>query len=1165
MPTMLLRFVILTALMLIGGLLGRLLAVPPGYASPIWPPAGMALAGLLLWGRRYWPAVWLGSFTLNLWIGASSTGNLHGPAVLSALGIASGSTLQALAAAWLSDRYVEHGTPRLESPSAIFAFFGLCGLLACLIAPTLGVGTLLLTGIMSPTDAFFSWWNWWIGDSLGVVVFTPLLFCFLAQPHASWRARRLTLALPLAGALAALVVISFLVSRAEQERLHILFASHASAVGKALTEHLDNVLDGTQSIHALYTSSEKVERDEFATFARGILQLHPQIQALSWIPRVPASQLARVEDTARMEGLPEFRVRELAADGALVPVRPRDEYFPVLFIEPITDNEKALGYDLASEATRLQALQAARASGQPSVTESLQLVQETAGRRAFLVAAPIYREGKRSVGETELQGFITAVVRINHLVGVALQGLEIRHLDITLRDLDAPGAQATLYHTGGYHGATGADTSLRLQRVLPFANRHWQITVLPDADYVRVYGSWLPWITLAGGLLFTGLLGLYLLTITGRAALIQRLVEERTRELRLSEARFRAILDMSPVAVRIQRMTDQRIVFANPAYATMFRTPLDRVMGATPSRFYRNVEDFDAITRRLHQGGNVIDHQVELQTVDGQNLWAVASYLHLEYEGTPAILGWFYDVTALRQAKDEAEQTARLKSEFLSTVSHELRTPMNGIIGMTDLLLDTRLEARQRDFAHTIRTCADDLLAIIDDILDFSKIEAGRMHIENIAFPLRDTIRSTVDLLVPKAQQKALALEVAIGDDLPTHLWGDPLRLRQLLTNLIGNAIKFTRQGSISLEVSGQGRWLHFEVHDTGPGIPQDVQTRLFKPFTQADGSTTRQYGGTGLGLSICKHLVELMGGEIGLYSVPGQGSTFWFRLPLHAAPPPMQPTQAAEPPAVSRSDRPPGPREMHGEDPPILLVEDNPVNRKVALLQLEKLGYTVHAVANGQEAVETLARQGHALVLMDCQMPVMDGFEATRLIRRMEQESGRHTPIIAMTANAMQGDRERCLAAGMDDYLSKPIDPAMLGRTLAHWLPPPAGTRLLPEERSMAVETAAPVALERLKQMFGDDKATIRNLLMMLADTLPDIAQRLHQTLHSGDLEAIRLTAHEMKGACANMGADILAEAAREIETMAKSGQWEGSRGDALYGTITAEIDRLRTFVETY
>jgi PAS domain S-box-containing protein len=1164
MPTMLLRFMTLTALMIFGGLLGRLLAVPPGYASPIWPPAGVALAALLLWGRGYWPAVWLGSFTLNLWIGTSTTGSLHGPAMLSALGIASGSTLQALVASWASQRFIEPGAPRLESPSSIFAFFGLCGLLACLIAPTVGVGTLLLTGIMPPGEAFFSWWNWWIGDSLGVVVFAPLLFCFLARPHTSWHTRRLTVALPLAGALATLVAISFMVSRAEQERLHILFASHATAVGKALTEHLDNVLDGTLSMCALYASSEKVERDEFATFARGILQLHPQIQALSWIPRVPASQLAHMENTARMEGLPEFRVRELAVDGALVPVQPRDEYFPVWIIEPVAGNEKALGYDLASETIRLQALQAARASGQPSVTESLRLVQETAGQRAFLVAAPVYREARRSADGGELQGFITAVVRINHLVGVALQGLEVHHLDITLRDLDATGTQTTLYHRGGQHGTASTDTALRLQRVLPFANRHWQITVAPDADYVRLYGSWLPWITLAGGLLFTGLLGLYLLTITGRAALVQRLVDERTRELRLSETRFRAILDMSPVAVRIQRMTDQRIVFANPAYATMFRTTLDQVIGAAPSRFYRNVEDFDAITHRLHQGGNVIDHQVELQTVDGQNLWAIASYLHLQYEGVPAILGWFYDVTALRQAKDMAEQTARLKSEFLSTVSHELRTPMNGIIGMTDLLLDTRLDTRQRDFTHTIRTCAEDLLAIIDDILDFSKIEAGRMHIENIAFPLRDTIRSTVGLLAPKARQKGLALDIAIAEDLPTHLWGDPLRLRQLLTNLIGNAIKFTQQGSVSLEVSGQGRWLHFEVRDTGPGIPQDVQTRLFKPFTQADGSTTRQYGGTGLGLSICKHLVELMGGEIGLHSVPGQGSTFWFRLPLHAAPPPMQSPQTAEPMEAS-GDRPADPREVQSANLPILLVEDNPVNRKVALLQLEKLGYAVHAVANGQEAVETMARQAYALVLMDCQMPVMDGFEATRLIRRMEQESGRHTPIIAMTANAMQGDRERCLAAGMDDYLSKPIDPAMFGRTLAHWLPPPAGARPIPEEGPMAAGTAAPVALERLEKMFGDDKATIRNLLMMLADALPDIAQRLHDALQSDDLEAIRLTAHEMKGACANMGADILAEIAREIETMAKSGQWEGSRGDTLYGTITAEIDRLRTFVEIY
>lgn len=653
----------------------------------------------------------------------------------------------------------------------------------------------------------------------------------------------------------------------------------------------------------------------------------------------------------------------------------------------------------------------------------------------------------------------------------------------------------------------------------------------------------------------------------------RKLAEQRISD---SETRLRRMLEMSPVAVRIMRRSDKRVVFANQSYAAMFHTSMGNVIGANPIQFYRNQNEFFDISGRLDQGENIVNLLVELQTISGESLWVLASYFHIEYEEETAVLGWFYDVTELRRAKDMAEEAARLKSEFLSTVSHEIRTPMNGVIGMTDLLLDTRLNHQQRDFANTIRESADALLTIINDILDFSKIEAGKLVIEKISFNLALTIQGTIDLLVKRAEEKGLALLVKIEPEISGKLLGDPLRIRQLLINLIGNAIKFTEQGYISLNVSQADQFLRFEVLDTGVGISKEIQSRLFVPFTQADSSTTRKHGGTGLGLSICKHLVELMGGGIGMESVDGKGSTFWFTLPLKETSDPAIDVMldATAPPipidSLTNLDEPvtpPNPVDALNKGTLILLVEDNAINRKVAILQLNKMGYATHAVENGQKAVDAIVTLPYGLVLMDCQMPVMDGFEATRIIRLAERDSGRHIPIVAMTANAMQGDRERCLAAGMDDYLSKPINPQMLADTLTRWLPKSSFIDGKPVELAepQSANSGAPVELNRLVKMFDDDKDTIRELLQMLADSLPDVSDRLNAAIRSRDVECTRVTAHEMKGSCGNMGADTLSGIASEIEMLARADSMDWSHADTLYGRIPAEIKRIQTFVSQF
>jgi len=519
----------------------------------------------------------------------------------------------------------------------------------------------------------------------------------------------------------------------------------------------------------------------------------------------------------------------------------------------------------------------------------------------------------------------------------------------------------------------------------------------------------------------------------------------------------------------------------------------------------------------------------------------------------------------LATARDAALAASRAKSEFLANMSHEIRTPMNGVLGMADLLLAGDLPAESRRYAETIQSSGEALLAILNDVLDFSKIEAGKMDFEAVPFDPRRCLDDVAALMDGRAREHGVALSAMATAAVPAQVVGDPSRLRQVLLNLVGNAVKFTRDGEVAIRLGvSSGEGLQFEVVDTGIGISEEARDQLFDAFTQADTSTSRRFGGTGLGLAISRRLVEGMGGEIGVESVEGEGTAFWFTIPLRAAvgEPKGAAAAAAEEMAAALVAR-----SLH-----LLLAEDNAVNRLVATKCVERLGHTVEAVGDGREAVAAWQTGRFDALLMDCQMPEMDGYEATAEIRRRELEAGaeRRTPIIALTAHAMAGDRKRCLAAGMDEYVAKPLRSEELVDALARVVEdnpisdPPGSTTT-----EDVMDAVIPMDLTHLRELVGGDEEVMGEILDLFMEDAPRQIAALGEAITQGNWEEAHRLAHTLKGSASNVGAEPLRQAAWSLEQHTggePGGEVEGASEAApaeLLSRCAAEMSRVVGFLE--
>lgn len=906
---------------------GLLLVIPPGFSSAIWPAAGLALGlYILMPTRAIVGGIWLGAFIVNLGIATQGFSQFSLPAVLMAVTTGTGATLQMLFGSWLFGRLLSTDQ-YIATPHDIFKFVLLISPLSCLIGSTIGMVPLYVNGFVSLANLPFSWLTWWVGDAIGLMLFTPLILTLLSTNQRLSNARKLLSLVPMTVIFSAILVLFFGSLQHHRQNQSTEMSELAQRLHLNVERRLRDSANKLLAYSAFFQASSYVSADDFAAFSATINTGDPTFQVVGWTPIVHRIERASVEADVRAQGFPDFTFTEPSPNG-MVPAGPQDIYYPVVYIYPFALNKRAFGLNLGAIPSRLLALTQAFEQNQSVATAPIQLVQELDGTLGFILYLPVFRSTQLaflSGPEKELLGYVGGGFRIGAVLRGAQREAEKIGIGIDLHDITdgrQPLQESTLIAVEGFEPVTYS---------LLFGQRHYQLTFFVSEKLGLYHKDWTSWIILTAGFLIAALLNSVIL-----------------------------------------------------------------MLAATTEN---------------------IRHEVARKTDD------------------------------LMQATQAAIEANAAKSNFLANMSHEFRTPLNAIIGLNELCLMTPLTAQQSDYLGKSQMASNTLLGLINHTLDYEKIALGKLEVETTPFSLNNILDKMHAIFAIQAVQKGLYFVVTVPTALPETVLGDALRVEQVLLNLCSNAVKFTDQGGVTVELVVITRTLEhialeLTVSDTGIGISPDEQGHLFESFRQADASTARKYGGTGLGLNISRQLVDLMGGEIDVHSDLDVGSQFVVRLMFQITTADgrqidavsqnglnVQQSSAQNTSAVRvygaaiPSASPPDMTKEALKGLALLVVEDNIINRVVAEGLLRSMGAEITLAVDGFHALEILqSGADFDLILLDIQMPGMDGCELARKIRLLPGAVN-ELPLIAMTANVMDDDIARCLAAGMDDHIGKPLN----------------------------------------------------------------------------------------------------------------------------------------------
>ncbi len=1028
-------FVITLAVYLLAARLALLLTLPPGVASPLFPAAGIALVAVLVWGAAVWPAVLLGSLGANLWHAASI--GAVGPIDLAvSAGIGIGAALQAGVGAALVRRYV--GQPLLlAEPAQLWRFAGLGALLACCISASVGLAVLAGAGRMPAAQALPHWVAWWVGDTLGVLIFAPVMFTLIGLPREEWAPRRSTVALPL-------LVVTLLmglgirqVVQLDAARQRQAFDREAGSAADTVQARLMQTLHALEAMRGLISETPALDREGFRRASAPWLVNGDGLRALGWNERVARADVAAFEAREHANGVAGFRVFDRRDAG--VPEPGTGDAQVIRFIEPQQVNALARGVNVQSIAIARAAIAQATRSGAPVASASFKLTQ---GGTGVVLYQAVYRGQPGTAAERvpAQRGVVFATLRPDELLRAAASNL-LSSFRLCLLDNDAPPAARVLA------GPPDCDhlSPFAPLHVVPVAmgGRQWDLRVYSAVPLAPHVGSTWPFALV--GLLVAAMLGALLLIVTGRARRIEAAVRQRTAELqqrsaelqaevaerqrttaalRDSQQRLRNILDHTPIGVAYTD-TEGRIREANPKLREMLGLHGGRLAAShVADLLHPDDRQAEAEARQRLLAGEVPMTRWHLRclTADGRTLWAQVGVSVLrDTQGQAKRMVWVVEDITEHLALEEAQRARRgaeasnqAKNEFLSRMSHELRTPLNAMLGFAQVLeIDRRqpLAAHQLEWTGQIRQAGWHLLHMINDTLDLARIDSGHIELNPHALDLAELVASALALLEQNASKRGVQIDVRLFDQARIVL-GDPTRVKQILTNLLSNAIKYNvEQGHVlvSSHATAAGM-IALEVSDTGPGMNDAQLAQLFQPFNRL-GRETGPVEGTGIGLVISLRLAVLMGGTLRARSTLGEGSTFALELPPAA-------TAALAQTVVDDADVP----EAVYRQRIVHYVEDNETNAEVmrGILALRPQ-VKLEVSALGLDGLAAIRQRRPSLILLDMHLPDIDGLE---LLRHLQADPDTaDIPVIVVSADATEARITEAIAAGATHYLTKPVN----------------------------------------------------------------------------------------------------------------------------------------------